>query len=116
MFVRDELKALRGDNKEARTHRVAMEEALEDCRREPSLAAVLEELLPLATTNGALAVGIDPAVVNLQPGPVAGVIHADLDWSHVGAPEWILRPEQNDSVHVSGRKEIKLQGRYNPMS
>ena len=45
MFVRDELKALRGDNKEARTHRVAMEEALEDCRREPRLAAVLEELL-----------------------------------------------------------------------
>ena len=45
MFVRDELKALRGDNREARTHRVAMEEALEDCRREPRLAAVLEELL-----------------------------------------------------------------------
>ena len=45
MFVRDELKALRGDDREARTHRVAMEEALEDCRREPRLAAVLEELL-----------------------------------------------------------------------
>ena len=44
MFVRDELKALRGDDREARTHRVAMEEALEDCR-EPRLAAVLEELL-----------------------------------------------------------------------
>ena len=37
MFGRDELKALRGDNREARTHRVAMEEALEDCRREPRL-------------------------------------------------------------------------------
>ena len=45
MFVRDELKALRGDDREARTHRVAMEEALEDCRREPRLAAVLEQLL-----------------------------------------------------------------------
>ena len=45
MFVRDQFKALRGDNREARTHRVAMEEALEDCRREPRLAAVLEELL-----------------------------------------------------------------------
>ena len=45
MFVRDELKALRGDDREPRTHRVAMEEALEDCRREPRLAAVLEELL-----------------------------------------------------------------------
>ena len=45
MFVRDELQALRGDDREARTHRVAMEEALEDCRREPRLAAVLEELL-----------------------------------------------------------------------
>ena len=31
-------------------------------------------LLALATVNGAIALGIDPALVTLEPGPTAGVL------------------------------------------
>ncbi|MCH2160967.1 MAG: amidohydrolase family protein [Phycisphaerales bacterium] len=64
-------------------------------------------LLAMATVNGARAVGIDPGLVRLDPGPVAGVIAvrgsgsdpvADI-WRHDEPPGWILPPEGFDGRH-----------------
>jgi cytosine/adenosine deaminase-related metal-dependent hydrolase len=55
--------------------------------------ASLAEVLPMATTVGAKAVGLDPSLVDLQPGSSAGIIRVDV--SGAGAPEWIVPPEGN---------------------
>lgn len=58
--------------------------------------ASLAEVLPMATTAGALAVGIEPSLVDLQPGPSAGIMRVDVFGAE--APEWIVPPEG-----ISGR-------------
>ena len=60
-------------------------------------------LLEMATTNGALAVGVDSGLVDLQPGEVAGLIAVPAVAGETGVeaallgdmpPQWIIPPEE----------------------
>ncbi|MFG0329125.1 MAG: amidohydrolase family protein [Phycisphaerales bacterium] len=63
-----------------------------------------ETLLQMATTNGARALGLDPGLVTLAPGPVAGLLATPFDADDPADPleqaldaervslEWIVRP------------------------
>ena len=64
-------------------------------------SASFEELIGMATIHGARAVGIDPGLVGLDPGPIAGLISipaVDRDplrsiRAFRGRPQWVQAPE-----------------------
>jgi 5-methylthioadenosine/S-adenosylhomocysteine deaminase len=69
---------------------------LSQCNAAPAL-----ELLAMATINGAEALGLDPSLVDLRPGPTAGVIEGpscsastamERVLASCSAPTWVVPP------------------------
>ena len=70
-------------------------------------------LLRMGTTHGARALGFDPALVTLAPGPTAGLIAISIDASssvdpleqimtNTEAPKWVVGPTAGDNSWWTG--------------